>query len=163
MGQAHGANRMAIAAMANVIKYSKDELLALSKQFQAVARKDKPEDCMSRDLFHSCMELVGIHETDREILDKLFTLYDKTGDDVINYREFVCGISVLMRGSLGDKLEFAFHMFDWDDLGRLSKDEMSRALVSVNSTMSYFGDKHMSEKEIGAIVDGVRTGESCGW
>ena len=137
MGNANGANRMAIAAMANVIKCerrggvagvqggrsrqplsacctlggevvaryashlcappppptpphalpdSKDELLALSKQFQDTARKEKPEECIKRDQFHSCLQLVGIQETDREILDKLFTLYDKTGDDVINCR-----------------------------------------------------------------------------
>ena len=32
------------------------------------------------------MELVGFQLTDREILHKLFTLFDMTGDDLINYR-----------------------------------------------------------------------------
>lgn len=50
------------------------------------------------------LELVGIMESDTEILDRLFSMFDKTGNDQINYKEFVGGLAPLCHGSVEDKL-----------------------------------------------------------
>lgn len=54
------------------------------------------------------LELAGIVETDTEILDKLFSMFDKTGNDQINYKEFVVGLAPLCHGTVEDKLACEF-------------------------------------------------------
>ena len=53
-------------------------------------------------------------------------------------------------------LPVALHIFDWDDTGRLGKAEMMRCMLSMNSTLSYFGDKHLTDADVTAIIDAVR-------
>lgn len=43
-------------------------------------------------------------ESDTEILDRLFSMFDKTGNDQINYKEFVGGLAPLCHGSVEEKL-----------------------------------------------------------
>ena len=50
------------------------------------------------------LELVSIRETDAEILDRLFSMFDKTGNDQINYKEFVVGLAPLCDGTIEEKL-----------------------------------------------------------
>ena len=42
--------------------------------------------------------------TDVEILDRIFTMLDKTGDDLINFKEFAVGVAPLVNGDATDKL-----------------------------------------------------------
>lgn len=59
---------------------------------------------ITRAEFREALELVGIMESDTEILDRLFSMFDKTGNDQINYREFIGGLAPLCHGSVEDKL-----------------------------------------------------------
>lgn len=43
-------------------------------------------------------------ESDTEILDRLFSMFDKTGNDQINYKEFVGGLAPLCHGTVEEKL-----------------------------------------------------------
>ena len=104
------ANRFGIVAMSNVIHFSREELMTMVKQFGEFAEQSEPHDCMDREQFLAGLEIIGTHETDQEILDKMFTLYDETGDEIVPFKEFVCGASLLSRGNLSDKLTFAFQI-----------------------------------------------------
>jgi hypothetical protein len=44
---------------------------------------------------------------DKAILDRVFTLCDETGDEQINFKEFVVGIAPIVRGSIIEKLQCA--------------------------------------------------------
>lgn len=54
--------------------------------------------------YREALELVGIMESDTEILDRLFSMFDKTGNDQINYKEFVGGLAPLCHGTVEEKL-----------------------------------------------------------
>lgn len=47
-------------------------------------------------------------ESDTEILDRLFSMFDKTGNDQINYKEFVGGLAPLCHGTVEEKLHCEF-------------------------------------------------------
>lgn len=55
-------------------------------------------------LYREALELAGIMESDTEILDRLFSMFDKTGNDQINYKEFVVGLAPLCHGTVEEKL-----------------------------------------------------------
>ncbi|CBJ48386.1 calcium-binding protein [Ectocarpus siliculosus] len=98
------ANRMAIGAMANATHFEKKELLRLQRKFVELAQREGNPYTITRAEFREALELVGIMESDTEILDRLFSMFDKTGNDQINYKEFVGGLAPLCHGTVEEKL-----------------------------------------------------------
>ena len=110
---------MAIAAMANVTHIERREMLALQQKFRDVASRDGNPNMINRQAFTESLTIVGVNQNDADILDRLFTMYDKTGDDIIVYKDFLAGIAPLISGSHNDKIEFSFRMLDLDGTGNL--------------------------------------------
>ena len=110
---------------------------------------------ISREEFQECLEFVGIHESDGEILDRLFTMCDRTGDNSVSHREFLIGLSPLISGDAAEKVGFAFRLFDAENTGELRPSDMIFILASMNNVSSYFGDPVMSHEHIEQLVDDV--------
>lgn len=107
-----GSNHMAIAAMAHVTHLEARELLMLQKKCAELARREGNPQNIGREHFEEALQLVGITENDKEILDRLFIMFDISGDNQINFREFLAGIAPLASGSTADKLNLAFQLYD---------------------------------------------------
>lgn len=110
MGASHsaGTNKLAITAMSHVVHFTRDELLSLQKEFLRVAKASGDnENTITRAQFHDALHIVKVEESDKELLDRLFTMFDDTGDGQINFKEFVCGVSTILRGTLEEKLTCA--------------------------------------------------------
>ena len=101
------------------------------------------------------MNIVGVNQNDAEILDRLFTMYDKTGDDFISYREYIAGIAPLVSGTHTEKIEFALQLFDMDGTGILRASEIHNVLGQMNRVASYFGDPVMADDQIHAVLKDV--------
>jgi len=147
-----GANRMAIAAMANVTHIERREMLALQTKLRDVASRDGNPNMINRTAFTESLNIVGVNQNDADILDRLFTMYDKTGDDIIVFKDFLAGIAPLISGSHNDKIEFSFRMLDLDNTGILRANDMLNALSQMNKVASYFGDPVMAEEQIQGVI-----------
>ncbi|KNC69992.1 hypothetical protein SARC_17485, partial [Sphaeroforma arctica JP610] len=48
------------------------------------------------------------------------------GSGSIDFRELVCGLSVLCKGSQEEKIEYAFKGYDLDNSGYITRDELRK-------------------------------------
>eukprot|EP01027_Heterolobosea_sp_BB2_P015486 GEZU01022152.1.p1 GENE.GEZU01022152.1~~GEZU01022152.1.p1 ORF type:complete len:166 (+),score=46.17 GEZU01022152.1:198-695(+) len=66
-----------------------------------------------------------------ELTDRLYDTLDRNDDGGVSISEFIIGISILSQASPEDKLEFAFNLFDYDQDGVISKDELHKIVDSI--------------------------------
>ena len=62
--------------------------------------------------------------------------FDKDGDQSIDFREFICGLSITCHGTREDKLRWAFNMYDIDKSGTITEDELTEIIRSIYNMMS---------------------------
>jgi Ca2+-binding EF-hand superfamily protein len=143
---------MAIAAMANVTHVEKREIVSLLTKFRESGASDGNPNMIRRPQFTEALRLVGINQNDTDIFDRLFTMYDKTGDDQISFREFIVGVCPLISGTHIEKIDFAFQLYDIDETTVLRANDMINVLSQMNRVASYFGDPVMTEDQVASVV-----------
>lgn len=151
-----GANRMAIAAMSNVTHIEKREIAALLSKFREVAARENSLNMISRTDFTEALNVVGINQNDADILDRLFTMYDKSGDDQINYKDFIVALAPLISGTHVEKIDFAFRLYDLDGTSYLKAKDMINVLSQMNRVASYFGDPVMTEEQVASVITDIQ-------
>lgn len=63
----------------------------------------------------------------------LFQVFDQNSDGCISFYEFIKALSITCRGSEEEKLKWAFHAYDVDQDGYVTKEEMIFLLRSISS------------------------------
>jgi len=68
--------------------------------------------------------------------DYVFNVFDSDKSGSIDFKEFICALSVTSRGKMEDKLDWAFQLYDIDGDGKISYEEML-AIVEAIYKMVY--------------------------
>ena len=110
---------------------------------------------VSEAQFREALKAVAFASADAQILLRMFTMADKTGDDQTDIKDFSVSVSVLVAGSVAERLAFAFELYDVDGTGQMGRDDVGRVVDTLNSAASYFGDAPMAPADQGTLVDDI--------
>ncbi|XP_022056236.1 guanylyl cyclase inhibitory protein [Acanthochromis polyacanthus] len=78
---------------------------------------------------HFCDGTAGSESA--EYAEQIFRTLDNNGDGVVDFREYVTAISMLIEGSAVEKLRWSFKLYDKDKDGAITKDEMLEIMRAV--------------------------------
>lgn len=76
-----------------------------------------------RDILH---DVFGM--TDDMLMDRVFRAFDRDSDNYLNHDEWVRGLSVFLRGCLEEKTKYCFTVYDLNQDGYISREEMYQLL-----------------------------------
>ena len=83
--------------------------------------------------------------------DRIFRVFDLNKDEVINFKEFVSGLSVFCsKGTVEEKLSLSFRLYDGDEDGYIDKSELMKMLRAIMFDNMLF---KLSDDHIRALVD----------
>jgi len=138
-------NASASAAEADInsakSKFDEAELIEAELLFAQMQALSAKTDGLDKPAFLSHFPLPGM------LGDRLFFVFDFKNDNVIDFEEFLCGLSVCCRSPMEQKLHFFHQMFDLDGDGIITAGELQSMLVSMLT--------HAFNESNTEIVDGV--------
>ena len=133
--------------------FTKAELKRIHHDF----RKEYPNGALSYQQFYRVfsaffppqVQLKGGKAGDR-YANHLFRSFDRNDDGKLDFSEFVQALNVIQRGTLQDKLDWMFRIYDVDGDGQITKEELTEifnaarmvrtALLRLPSAQSLKGD-----------------------
>lgn len=143
--------RLGVSAMAFTTQaIEADEMRAIAEALKGHAESGM---CSRADFEEALKTVEKFEESDMELFNRLFIMFDNTGEDTIPIKEYLAGVGgCLCSGSAADKLALAFELYDLSALKVADRANMKKVLNSINLVASYFGDPVISTADIDKIV-----------
>lgn len=117
--------RKMIQALTRETHFSRKDLEKMYRQFRKVA---DPKGRIDKQQF--ARELAAIGKTDPKLVDHLFNAFDFDRSGFITFSEFAGGFSVMMKGTMEEKLRLAFDAYDLNGDNVMDRKELFFMLKS---------------------------------
>lgn len=86
------------------------------------------------------------------LMDRIFCVWDKTNSGVLKPESWFAGLSIFLKGTLNEKINFCFSVYDLNGDGFITKDEMFQLLKNCLIKHPQEEDPDESVKDLVEIV-----------
>ncbi|KNC48167.1 calcium-binding protein NCS-1 [Thecamonas trahens ATCC 50062] len=118
-------------------------------------RKDCPSGELNQEEFQKIYRQFFPYGTSSSFAEYVFNVFDADNNGSIDFKEFICALSVTSRGTLDQKLEWAFQLYDLDNDGYITRDEMLKIVDAiykmVGNMVKLPEDEDTAEKRVDKI------------
>ncbi|XP_078811975.1 calsenilin isoform X5 [Oryzias latipes] len=115
-------------------KFTKKELQSLYRGF----KNECPSGLVDEETFKSIYSQFFPQGDATTYAHFLFNAFDMDRNGSIRFEDFVIGLSVLLRGSITEKLRWAFNLYDINKDGLVTKEEMLAIMTSIYDMMGRY-------------------------
>jgi len=98
--------------------------------------KDCPSGTLTKEEFQKIYRQFFPFGDPSSFADYVFKVFDSDKNGTIDFREFICALSVTSRGKMEDKLDWAFQLYDIDGDGKISYEEMLAIVEAIYKMVS---------------------------
>lgn len=120
-----------LESLCRTTKFSRKELQILYRGF----KQECPSGLVNEDTFKEIYAQFFPQGDSSSYAHFVFNAFDRDRSGAISFEEFVTGLSVLSRGSLHEKLQWAFCLYDTNGDGIITKDEMLDIVSAIYDLM----------------------------
>eukprot|EP00794_Sanderia_malayensis_P010755 gene10755-11905_t len=117
--------------------------------------KDCPDGLLNRDQFIDLYSSFYGSENAKKFVSHVYRTFDANKDGKIDFREFMCSLSVATRGTIDEKLRWAFNVYDIDGDGFISSYEMKTIMRSIAKMNSE--DRSQNASEVHELFEAMDT------
>lgn len=98
--------------------------------------KDCPSGMLTKEEFQKIYKQFFPFGDPSSFADYVFNVFDADKSGSIDFKEFICALSVTSRGKMEDKLDWAFQLYDIDGDGKISYEEMLAIVEAIYKMVS---------------------------
>ncbi|ROL54450.1 Kv channel-interacting protein 1 [Anabarilius grahami] len=114
--------------------FTKQELQVLYRGF----KNECPSGVVNEETFKHIYAQFFPHGDASTYAHYLFNAFDTGNNGSIKFEDFVMGLSTLLRGTVRDKLEWTFHLYDINRDGFINKEEMTEIVRAIYDMMGKY-------------------------
>ncbi|KAL1915918.1 uncharacterized protein VTP21DRAFT_6306 [Calcarisporiella thermophila] len=141
MGQKHSRKQRIgsdaeVESLASDTHFTTQEIQNLKDTFRQTAGRST--ESLNEELFKKTLHRVIRPNSPKDdvFLERLFKAFDVDNNKEIDFREFVDGLSAFMKGTSEEKLELSFKLYDMNQDGLVTQEEMIDVMKKLASVLS---------------------------